>query len=250
MESDTAIARGSTSFPTTMPRLFAQSGSPNPIISSQAWAILAQIYWKPIYKYLRIRHHKNNEDAKDLTQNFFLVAIEGQTFEKFDPEKAKFRTFLRCCADRFVFNEYKQTSRLTRGGGAEHLAADFLNAEEELALESDILDPEALFETEWIRSVFERALKRLASILEKRGKTESYRLFDRYYLSEQDDCSYAILAKEFGLSTTEITNRLASVRREFRKILLDCLKETSTSQNEYRRDARKLLGIKLPRGEC
>ena len=75
-------------------------------------------------------------------------------------------------------------------------------------------------------------------------------LFDRYYLSEQDDCSYAILAKEFGLSTTEITNRLASVRREFRKILLDCLKETSTSQNEYRRDARKLLGIKLPRGEC
>src|SRR6266480_2706442 len=90
MESDTAIARGSTSFPTTMPRLFAQSGSPNPIISSQAWAILAQIYWKPIYKYLRIRHHKNNEDAKDLTQNFFLVAIEGKRLRSLIPKKRSF----------------------------------------------------------------------------------------------------------------------------------------------------------------
>lgn len=249
MESDTGIARGSTSFPTTIPRLLAQSGSVDSEVRSQAWSVLAQTYWKPIYKYLRIRHHKTNEDAKDLTQSFFLLAIEGETFEKFDPQKAKFRTFLRCCVDRFVFNDYKQASRLKRGGGAEHLAAEFLKAEEEVALES-VRDPETLFETEWIRSVFERALHSLAEVFEKRGKSESYRMFEIYYLAEKGDSSYATLAKTFDLSTTDVTNRLASVRREFRRILLDCLKETSISREEYRRDARKLLGTELPRGEC
>jgi RNA polymerase sigma factor (sigma-70 family) len=248
MDGDTGIARGSTSFPTTIPRLLAQSGSGDSEIRSQAWSVLAQAYWKPIYKYLRIRHHKTNEDAKDLTQSFFLLAIEGETFEKFDPEKAKFRTFLRCCVDRFVFNDYKQASRLKRGGGAEHLAA-FLKAEEEVALES-VRDPETLFETEWIRSVFERALQSLAEIFEKRGKSQSYRMFETYYLAEKDDFSYATLAKKFDLSTTDVTNRLAAVRREFRRILLECLKETSVSEEEYRRDARKLLGTELPRGEC
>jgi RNA polymerase sigma factor (sigma-70 family) len=249
MERDTGIARGSTSFPTTIPRLLAQSGSLDSEVRSQAWSALAQTYWTPIYKYLRIRHHKTSEDAKDLTQSFFLLAIEGETFEKFDPKKAKFRTFLRCCVDRFVFNDYKQASRLKRGGGAEHLATKFLKAEEEVALES-VRDPETLFETEWIRSVFERALQSLAEIFEKRGKSESYRMFETYYLSEKDDPSYATLSKKFDLSITDVTNRLASVRREFRRILLACLKETSISHEEYRRDARKLLGTELPRGEC
>jgi RNA polymerase sigma factor (sigma-70 family) len=249
MESDAGIARGSTSFPTTIPSLLAQSGSVDAEVRTQAWSVLAQTYWKPIYKYLRIRHHKTSEDAKDLTQSFFLLAIEGETFEKFDPEKAKFRTFLRCCVDRFVFNDYKQASRLKRGGGAEHLAAEFLKAEEEIALES-VRDPETLFETGWIRSVFERALQSLAEIFDRRGKAESYRMFETYYLSEKDDSSYAALARNFNLSTADVTNRLASVRREFRRILLACLKETSISQEEYRRDARKLLGTELPRGEC
>jgi hypothetical protein len=53
------------------------------------------IYRKPVYRFIRLKFHKNNEDAKDLTQGFFATALERDFFTRFDPEKASFRTYLQ-----------------------------------------------------------------------------------------------------------------------------------------------------------
>lgn len=234
---------GHSQFPTTIPRVLSESRSSDSKISAQAWDALIRSYWKSVYKYLRIRHLKNSEDAKDLTQGLFQAAFENSYFERFDPKKAKFRTFLRCCIDRFVWNDNKRTARLKRGGGFEHLSMDLLDAEQELAFEKPAQDPELLFEAEWLRSIFDQALKILADDYEHKGKQKSYKIFESYYLFDGVDCSYEELACRFNLSKSDVTNRLAGVRRDFRRALLSHLKEVSVSEDEYRRDARKLLGI-------
>ena len=66
-------------------------------------------------------------------QAFFAVAFEKGYVERYDPAKAKFRTFLRTCLDRFVQNLQKAERAEKRGGQVERLSLDFPGAERELA---------------------------------------------------------------------------------------------------------------------
>jgi hypothetical protein len=73
----------------------ASQRSADPNERDRALASILESYWKPIYKYLRIRWQISNEDAKDRTQGFLAQAFEKSFFERFDPARARFRTYLR-----------------------------------------------------------------------------------------------------------------------------------------------------------
>ena len=55
--------------------------------------------------------------------------------------------------------------------------------------------------------------------------------------------SYAQLAAEHGLAVTQVTNFLAAVRRELRRRVLARLRELTASEEEYRAEARNVLGV-------
>ena len=55
------------------------------------------------------------------------------TERRFDPARARFRTFLRVCLDGFVVNEHKAASRIKRGGAVSFVSLDFAAAERELS---------------------------------------------------------------------------------------------------------------------
>ena len=59
-----------------------------------AFAELMKLYRKPIYASF-YHHCKNEEDAKDLTQSFILGLLRRDDIKKIDPEKGRFRSFLR-----------------------------------------------------------------------------------------------------------------------------------------------------------
>jgi len=50
------------------------------------------------------------------------------------------------------------------------------------------------------------------------------------------------MSKEYGLSIAEVTNALAWARREFRRIALERLRELSSSEEEFQREARAAFG--------
>jgi hypothetical protein len=78
------------------------------------------------------------------------------------------------------------------------------------------------------------------------GKEVHLRLFDRYVLDADDDApkkGYKGLAAEFDLSTSDVTNYLAYGRREFRRIVLEKLRELTATDEEFHREARALLGV-------
>lgn len=215
----------------------------------RAFEVLVSAYWMPVYKYVRIKWNKQGEDARDLTQSFFLEAIEKNFFGRYDASKAKFRTFLRTCLDGFVANENKAASRIKRGGDVIILSLDFDDAEEQLKMASRpaAAAVDEYFDKEWARSVFSLALETFRVDMLEAGKDTHLRLFERYVLDAEDDAaakrSYKSLASEFGLSTTDVTNYLALARREFRRIILEKLRDLTATDEEFRREARALLGI-------
>jgi hypothetical protein len=104
--------------------------------------------------------------------------------------------------------------------------------------------PEDRFDKEWIRSLFALAVQRLQTSCESSGKLIHFELFERYDLEESEPkLSYAQLATEFGLAATDVTNYLAFARREFRRCVLDQLREMTATEEEYNREARALLGV-------
>src|SRR5262245_13142449 len=116
---DTKIGGPSRKFPTTRRSAIAATCSAQPEERRQALDAIVAAYWKPVYKYVRLKWHQSNEDAKDLTQAFFARAMEKEIFKDYRHEKASFRTFIRLCVDRFVMNESKYAQRLKRGGDAQ-----------------------------------------------------------------------------------------------------------------------------------
>lgn len=239
---------GNDRFPVTRLSAIVAASSANQEERSRAFEALVSAYWMPVYKYIRIKWNKPGEDARDLTQGFFAEAIEKNFFARFDPSKAKFRTFLRTCLDGFVANENKAAGRIKRGGEATILSLDFDGAEEQLRIAAP---PAAgaideYFEKEWARSVFSLSLESFRAQMLDAGKETHLRLFERYVLDADDaspKTSYKALAAALDLSTTDVTNYLALARREFRRIVLEKLRELTATDEEYRREARALLGV-------
>jgi RNA polymerase sigma factor (sigma-70 family) len=237
-------------FPSTSQSAISGIRRGEPAERTRALEIVIEAYWKPVYKYIRLKWRASNETAKDLTQGFFAKAIEKDFFQPYDPSKASFRTFLRICLDRFVANENKSAGRSKRTSGSPDLSLDFDGAEGELSLQEipDRVSMEDYFYQEWVRSLFGLAVESLRYECEANGKTIHFRLFERYDLegdSSVEKLSYELLAAEFELSTSTVTNYLAYARREFRRIVLDKLRSITDTDEEFRNEARHLLGVQF-----
>jgi RNA polymerase sigma factor (sigma-70 family) len=246
MPDDTHIGGHDVKFPATRFSLIVATRSAAPEDRRRALDTLIAAYWKPVYKYIRLRWGKDNEQAKDLTQEFFARLLEKDFLENYDPSRARLRTFLRVCVDRLIANEEKAAHRLKRGGDVQLLPLDFESAEGELQ-QREIPSPENMddfFAREWVRSVFSLAVEKLRKECEASRKQTHFRLLELYDIEEGGkDLTYEQVARRFGLKTTDVTNYLAWARREFRRIVLEQLREMTASEEEFRREARALLGV-------
>jgi len=220
-------------------------GSREPGVRRAAFDALATAYWKPVFKYLRLKWSAPPEEAADLTQGFFLKAYEKSYFAGFDPAKAKFRTYLRTCLDRFVGNTRQERQRLKRGGAVEFVPFDFAAAELELQRQhagNAAQELDAFFHREWLRSLFALAVDRLRTACEGAGRPARFTIFERYDLADDDSTrpTYSALAGELELSVTDVTNELAAARRDFRRLVLAVLREQCASDEEFEQEARAL----------
>ena len=243
----TGDARTKGGFPATRHSVIERIRDGNDDARREAFGDLVEGYWKPVYKHLRITWRLTPDDAQDLTQGFFADAFQKSWLEKFEPGKARFRTFVRVCADRFVMNARQAASRLKRGGAAQTVALDFDGAEREIAARPLSAPPEAeeLFHQEFVRALFDNAFRSVRAECERSGRTVHFELFEKYDLAPADDVSYARLAEQFKLTTTQVTNYLALVRRSFREHALESLRGLCGSEAEFKREARDLFGMEL-----
>lgn len=216
-------------FPSTQLSLLeaATAGLPNDALER-----VIALYWKPVYRFIRIKFRKDNEDAKDLTQSFFTTALERDFFVRFDPAKASFRTYLRMAVERFAANQHAAANRQKRGG-----EVTFEPVEEQAVTTES---PEQAFEREWQRQLFALAIEDLRAHCEASGKQIQFQIFDAYDLAGGERPSYAELAARHGIAETSVTNYLAWARRTLRGFVNDRLRGVTSGERELREEMRRL----------
>ena len=234
-------------FPTTRHSVIERLRSHDESPRREAFGDLVDGYWKPVYKYLRIKWRLSAEEAEDAAQAFFAEAFEKSWFERFDPSKARFRTFVRVCVDRLVMNMQQAAGREKRGGAVRVVSVDFASAENELAGQAPSVAPEAdaFFQQEFVRALFDRAVSAVREDALSRGRSLQWRLFERYDLAAGEKPSYAALALELALTPGQVTGYLAQMRAAFRTQAIAALEGLCVDREEFRREARDLLGLDI-----
>lgn len=244
-EADTAVGGVARKFPPTRHSLIFAAANGEAVVAREALGAIIDVYWKPAYKYIRLRWNRRNEETKDLVQGFFAALIEGDILAKFDGSRSSFRTYLRACLDKFVMKQDESANRLKRGGSVAEIGVDFETAELEIAL----MNPgaaqgsmEEIFYREWQRQIFALAIADLWTLYEESGKSLHFRIFTAYDLADEVRPRYEDLSAEYGIPVTSITNYLAGARRELRRLVLERLGSITSSPGEQRAETRELFG--------
>lgn len=248
MPDNTPFPKAPQQFPPTRWSVVEAARSSDTLDRQRALDCLISAYWKPIYKYVRLHWQKDPEQAADLTQDFFLKLLDKNLLDRFDPARARLRTYLRLCVDGLVMNTDKSAQRLKRGGTIAHLSLDFENAEGELrqlplpAREG----PDEVFAREFARTLFAHAVEGVRARCTRENKLLYFQIFELYDIEgEAKKLTYDEVGRRFGIKPTDVTNYLAFARREFRHCVLDELRKMTVTDEEFRREAESLLGLKL-----
>lgn len=208
-----------------------------------ALAELFQIYWYPLYAYVR-RRGFSEHDAEDLVQAFCVHLQEKHALCKADPLRGKFRSFLLSSLQNFLANENERAHAQKRGGGREFVFLDAAAAHERYRLEpTHSLTPKSIFEMRWAHALLEQTLTSLRGDFIARGKE---RLFDglaSFLTADLHDTSYQSAADQLGLPLSAIKTTVHRLRRDYRSQLREEIGRTVSSPDEIDEELRHLRKV-------
>lgn len=215
-----------------------------------ALAVLCQTYWYPLYAYVRRRGH-DPEEARDLTQSFFLRLLDKNTIASADPQRGRFRSFLLTALKNFLSNEWKSASAEKRGGGRPilPLAADFDSAERQYSREpADALTPERLYERRWALALLDAVLSDLQSQYAASGKAALFEHLKPYLTGDSHAPPQAQTAAALGLTEGATQVAIHRIRRKYRELLRAHIEQTVESPEQVEDEIRDLF--RAVRGEA
>lgn len=187
-------------FPTTRWSLVLQAGNPNSPLARESLAELCCAYWYPLYAYIR-RRGNGPEQARDLTQDFFARAIEKGLLAEVDPNRGRFRSFLRTVCTHFLANRRDWDQARKRGGGQTVLPIDSVEAEGRYALElADDLTPDKIFDRSWALTLLGRVLDQLGREYDNAGKGAFFETLRDMLSGDPELHSYTAVAARLGMS--------------------------------------------------
>jgi RNA polymerase sigma-70 factor (ECF subfamily) len=244
---DTSIGGSRRDFPSTSWNLVRGVGK----AQREHLERLIYLYWKPAYLYLRASGKKSVEDAKDLTQDFFARLIERKDWEKLSPERGSFRGFLKRALKNFMIDAARREQARRPQGGL------FLFRFEEVRDAHPTVDPEKAFDREWIKTVLRESIRDLEIRLKKEGSSNLFDVFRLYCLpddgsgdasessrflkGEIEGRTYADVAAQLGLRESDVRKRLARCRAVLREIVLERVRDYSTSEDEVMTEFEKIV---------
>jgi RNA polymerase sigma-70 factor (ECF subfamily) len=210
----------------------------------EALATLCEAYWAPLYAFIR-RHGRSPEDAADLTQSFFAHLLEEGTLTNVDPGLGRFRTFLLVSVKNFLANEWKQRTASKRGGQWTRVPFEPSALERRyVAVSSEELDPERLFDRHWALTVLDRALDRLRVQHTSAEKQREFKALAPFLTSDgAEGRSYRDVGAELRMSDVAVRAAVHRLRRRFGIALRDEISDTVSDRAATDAEIRHVLAV-------
>lgn len=204
---------------------------------------LCELYWYPIYAFIRRRGYGATE-AEDLTQGFFAHFLEKNAVRAADRDRGRFRAFLLGSLKHFLSHERDRALAQKRGGNIRHVAFDSATAERLYQQEQPAAGatPELIFERRWALELLDTALEQLRSECQQKGKGIQFEVLAPF-LESPGEPAYQKAAAELGGSVGATRVAVHRLRGRFRAILRELVRTTVSAPDEVDDEIRYLFDV-------
>jgi RNA polymerase sigma factor (sigma-70 family) len=237
--ADMPVPIGNSHFPTTRwTGVLHVLGTNDLARREEALAHLCRDYWFPLYAFAR-RLGRSQEDAEDLTQGFFVYALDHEVFRQADPNLGTLRTFLLRVFQRYIGDVRDRENAQKRGGGRKLVSLDLDDAEalygRDLAIHET---PELLFDRTWAQSLLRAALSTLAASEQSAGRAQQFEILQSFLTPDAvSDQGYEEAGRATGLSPEALRQAVSRLRKKFREALREQIAATLHEPDDARIDA-------------
>jgi len=202
---------------------------------------LCQLYWYPLYAYLR-RRGSSEADAQDEVQGFFADLLARDALSAADPARGRFRSFLLASLSNHLSHERDLANTLKRGGGARPLSIDWLSAEERFRLEPATADtPERAFERAWAAALLERTLERLEAEFESKSRGTLFRALRERIGDSSKEIPDTPEVRGLKMNEQSLRVTMHRLRKRYREILREEIAQTVARPEDVEEELRALF---------
>jgi RNA polymerase sigma-70 factor (ECF subfamily) len=205
---------------------------------------LCEAYYQPIFRFLR-REGREEDAARELTQEFFARLLAGGGFGAADPQRGRFRSYLLGAVKHFLANQRDHERRQKRGSG---LAPESLDAETGTQSALQVADhastpDDTIFDREWALAVMARALQSLAAEFSGAGKSDQFLALKPWLVGDAAALPQAEAGARLGLSESAIKVAIHRLRKRFREVIRAEIAQTMDNPAEVDRELRYLVEV-------
>jgi RNA polymerase sigma-70 factor (ECF subfamily) len=184
--------------PTTRPSLLVRLRDAQ---DADAWKQFVELYGPIVYRFGR-RHHLQDADAADLTQEVLRAVSTGVARLDYDPQRGSFRGWLFTLAHRKLYDLLARRRKQEQAGGD--------SATHRLLDEQPAPDSEEIWNQEHDRQIFARA----AELVRGQFTETTWRAF---WLTAVEGRDAAGVAEELGLSVGAVYIAKSRVQARLRE---------------------------------
>ena len=240
--SDSSAGIGAGQFRTTCWSAVLLSAQSQALGSDVAREELCRSYWYPLYAFVR-RRGSSPEDAKDLTQGFFLSLFDRKALDQVTPMKGKFRSFLLASLKNYLSVEFHREKSIKRGGEFEFVPLDFESGDDRCINEqSAALTPEKVFDARWAMTLLDMAMAQLRAEYESRGKLATFDILKPFLDFGNSDGlpTYEVMAQKLRVGQSAVKTLIHRLRKRHSQILREEVTRTVTDPDEVDEEIRAL----------
>lgn len=228
-------------FATTQWSLVVAAANDSSEPARDALTELCEAYWYPLYAFAR-RTGSDPDDARDLTQGFFVELLAKGYVGQADSSRGRFRTFLLAAFRHYRSKQREKAQALKRGGGVVPLSLDYDLGEQSYIAEPRAADtPDDLYQRRWALTLLRQVIDQLRDEFEQSGRAGLFAALEPTLSGGEPEGSYREIGERLGMSEAAIKVAAHRLRRRYQDRLRLTVGATVANAGEVDDELRCLI---------
>jgi RNA polymerase sigma-70 factor (ECF subfamily) len=189
--------------------------------SRAALAELCEAYYAPVFAFI-LREVRNDDTARDLTQEFFARLLKKDGFAHVNPARGRFRSYLLAAVKHFLSDMRDRDAAAKRNPGQplQSLHHDTTSTTAEIQIpDPQATAPDLEFDRKWAMILLDRALTQLAEEHKAENKSELFEALKPWLTGDSDQYSQAEAARALDMNESTFKVTIHRLRRHFRDLV-------------------------------
>lgn len=237
------VGRKSSAFVTThWTKVLESSGESND--AKAALSDLCEAYYGPVHSFVK-NWAVNEQEARDLTHDFFASLLEGRPFKQLDRERCRFRSYLLGALKHFLQNTGRAKKRKKRGGDwvGEALSEDHPSKSGLGVALSEQAPEDVVYDKGWAATLMNRALHELEDDYLRAEKKTIFDSLKPWLGGESEELSQKEVARQLGMNEGAIKVAVHRLRKRFRVLIKLEVAQTLDSDEDVKGELNYLVEV-------